>query len=145
MPHNTLVRRVLLVVVVLCLGAVSALLQGSRPPLTPRSAPLAQIPGPRPSPAPPAAATPTVDPLVATADRQRLDGAYEEAAASYRQALQRNPSSGQLAMLAAEASLAAGDAQGALDMARQALQRRPDLTDAHMIEAEALVALGRSA
>src|SRR4051812_14364715 len=129
-------RKLSLLAVCLAAGALSVLLQGSRPALAPIGDGFAPLPILRDLFVPQAQSPGTADALLAEAGHQRTNGAYEEAATLYRQALQQQPSS-QTAILAGEASLAAGDYQGAVEMATTALRNDPNASDAHLIEAEA--------
>jgi len=81
--------------------------------------------------------------LLGRARQLRINGAYEESTSLYRSALGRGAANpGAAALGAAEASLAAGDYRGTIDLAQQALRATPPATDAYVVQAEAYWALG---
>jgi len=144
LPRRPSTHTLSLIAVLASAALISVFLQGSRPspiadhavssPAEPAALSLEQAP----------AAPLPFDALIAQAQRHRLNGAYEDAAALYRQAVQRQPSEADAALGAAEALLVAGDNRGALEMAAHALEERPDVADAYVIQAYALAALGRT-
>jgi soluble lytic murein transglycosylase len=147
--HPSPRRKLYLAAACLAVTAVSIFLQGSRPALAPGgggllSFPPVNLPILRDLFAPQPAQIESPTALLAEARHERLNGVYEHAATLYRQAWQQD-SAPQTAVLAAEASLAAGDYGAALDMAAAALQRDPESADAYLIEAQAYIAMGQPA
>jgi len=82
---------------------------------------------------------------LARARQMRADGRYEDAAVTYRAALDRWPDAASVALEAAEAHLAAKDYRAVLDLTSIALAANAAATDAHALRAEAFHHLGDTA